>query len=693
MPASTPRYRIGIDVGGTFTDFFLACEDGQTRALKVPSTPDDPTIAVMQGLGEMAAAAGHASSAFLQLIDRIVHGTTVTTNAVLTGRMASVGLLTTRGFRDALQMRRGIREEPYDNKYTAPDPIVPRWLRLPVGGRIDWAGNEIEPLALEDVDKGADVLRAAGVEAVAICFMHAHANGAHERRAAERLRELLPKVYLSVSSEILPQVRFYERLSTTALNAAVGPIMEGYLDHLSEQLRTGGFRGILLIMQSNGGVCSPDVAASRAAHTLLSGPAAAPIACLSRDELHDGRGFIAVDMGGTSFDASLTLGKAPAVTTSAAINRYATALPSLDIKTIGAGGGSIAWIDDGALLHMGPRSAGAIPGPACYGHGGRDPTCTDANLLLGYLSGDRFAAGRFPLDSERAREAIQRHIAGPLGLGLIEAAAGMYRIMNVTMASALREISVERGHDPRDYPMICAGGAGGVHAAMIARELGMTRIAVPRDGSVFCASGMLYSDLRYDLVKSCASRPDALYELDALFAELEEEGRLLLESQGIPGHSRGFRCALDLRYSGQYQEVLVEDIPGPVIGNVEALSRLFHRTHDRLYGYCLETATIEVINARLTAIGFTDKPGLIDERKEGRDPGHGLLGTRPVYAPDSAEFVETPVYGGELLRYGNGTVGPAIIESDTMSILVPEGFDVAVGPAGTVILTDKAIPA
>lgn len=690
-------YTIGIDVGGTFTDFLLKDGKGEGRIFKVLSTPDDPSDAVFAGLEEIAAATGHALPDFLQQVERIVHGTTVTTNAVLTGRTVPTGLLTTHGFRDALQMRRGVREELYNNKYLAPEPLVPRWLRRPVRGRLDHSGAEEAPLALEDVDAAADLFRDAGVEAAAICFMHAYANDAHERAAAARLRELMPELYVSVSSEVLPQVRFYERTSTTVLNAAVGPILKRYLDRLTARLDDAGFAGALLIMQSNGGVCAPEVAAERAATTLLSGPAAGPVAGLAYAQQRGEDSFITVDMGGTSFEASLVQDGAPAVTTTATINRFAMALPSMDIKTIGAGGGSIAWIDDGGLLRMGPQSAGAKPGPVCYGLGGEEPACSDANLVLGYLSADFFAGGRMKLDTDAARAAIDERIARPLGLDPVEAAAGMYRVMNVNMASAIREISIERGHDPRDFPLICAGGAGAIHAAMIARELGIRRVLVPREASIFCAAGMLRTDLRHDFVRSYAT-PFTADELDRgrlldLLKEMEVEGQRTLETEGIAEDNREFLYSLDLRYLGQYHEVRVEEIPETALKSLdlETVKTLFHRMHDRLYGYSLdeEGTLVELVNVRMSAIGRTEKPALEATPDAGPDPGAAFKGSRHIYLPGRRTFADVPVYDGDKLQHGNRLIGPAIVETPVTTIVVPDGFDLAVDETGTAVLTDE----
>ena len=689
-------YRIGVDVGGTFTDFVLS-DGSSARIFKVLSTPDDPSDAVLAGFAQMADVEGVSLDDFMGQVDRIVHGTTVTTNAVLTGNIATTGLLATRGFRDALEMRRGIREELYNNKFVAPAPPVPRWRRHPVTERVDHAGQVITALDLEDVDAAAAALAAEQVEAVAICFMHAYANPAHEQAAAERLRTLMPDAYISVSSEILPQVRFYERTSTTTLNAAVGPILNGYLESLVQRIEKAGFHGILLIMQSNGGVTSPEVAAHRAATTLLSGPAAGPVAGLGYAAAQATDSFITIDMGGTSFEASMVQGGSLGVTTGAQVNRFAMALPSMDIKTIGAGGGSIAWIDDGGLLRMGPQSAGAKPGPVCYALGGELPACSDANLILGYLSPAFFAGGRMALDREAAARAIDIHVGGPLGLDTVAAAAGMYRVMNVNMASAIREISIERGHDPRDFLLICAGGAGAIHAAMIARELGITRILVPREASVFCAAGMLHTDLKHDYVRSYATAftADGIDQgrLLALLQEMEALANETLEGEGVAPEDRAFHYALDLRYLGQYHEVRVEEVPETDIKamNLEALKSLFHGLHDRLYGYNLaaEETLVELVNVRLTAIGRTEKPALIEMPAGEADASTAQKGTRPAWLPEERVFQDVPVFDGDALAHGNSFNGPAIVETAVTTILVPPGFTLSVDKLGSCLLTDQ----
>jgi N-methylhydantoinase A len=686
-------YRVGIDVGGTFTDFLLLGERGRTAAHKELSTPADPADAVMRGLSALAQAEGLDLRRFLGRVGIIVHGTTVTTNAVLTGRTARTGLLTTRGFRDALQMRRGIREEMYDNRYHPPAPIVPRWLRLPASERVAADGKVVAFLDASDAEQAAQRFLAEGVEAVAVCFLHAHANPRNERAAGRILRRLMPHAYLSLSSEVLPQVRFYERTSTTVLNAAVGPILARYLDSLTGRLRAARYRGALLIMQSNGGVAAPAAVSRLAASTLLSGPAAAPAAGFACMAARRETSFITMDMGGTSFDTSLVRGGEPAVTAAGTVNRYALALPSMEINTVGAGGGSIAWIDQGGLLRMGPASAGAEPGPACYGRGGAEPTCTDANLLLGYLAADYFAGGRMPLDAAAARRAIRERIARPLGVSLEAAAHGMVRVINVNMASAIREISVQKGYDPREFPLVCAGGAGALHAAGIAAELGISRIVVPRDASIFCAAGMLRTDLRHDYVRSCAQLLDGSAALArrvrGLARDLRAAARRTLAAEGIPAARQRMRFALDLRYLGQYHEVTV-DVPEQalVAARWDAVRERFHALHDRLYGYALraEGTAIELLNVRLAASGRVHPPPLRREPRRGGDCAGALKGRRAAWLAPRGGFRTVPVLDGDRLSHGNRLRGPAIIETPNTSIVVPPGWRAEYDALGSCIL-------
>ncbi len=682
------NYKVGIDVGGTFTDFLLAFEDGSSRIYKVLSTPEDPSIATMKGLEEMASDLQLGLEEFLRRVSAIIHGTTVTTNAVLTRTGAKTALLTTKGVRDALEMRRGIREEQYNNRYKNVVPLVERYLRIPIDERLDYKGDPIVPINLEQVDKATNILHQEGVEAVAICFMNSFANDMHEREAAKVVRKGLGDAYLTVSSEVLPSIRFYDRVSTTVLNSYVGPILARYLKSLISRLQKLKYAGILLIMQSNGGVISPDLAIERAAVTLLSGPAGGPAAGIAYTTVCGYDSCITVDMGGTSFDASLVENKCPIVTTTGEIDRLRLALPMLYVRTIGAGGGSIGWIDEGGLLRMGPQSAGAKPGPACYGLGGELPTCTDADLLLGYLDKEFFAGGRMPLSVEKAEKAIEEHIAKPLKCDLYEAAVGMYNVINVNMAAAVREVSVKQGYDPRDFPLVVAGGAGPNHACMIALELEIPVMIIPKESSIFCAAGMLMSDLKHDFVRTYATPLHAASpkKFKGLFDQMKKEGMDLLISEGIEKEKIEFVHSLDLRYVKQYHEVNVV-ISEEEAANVDfdSMAARFHPQHNKLFGYSLEDegTAIELINMRFACIGKTEKPVFREETYDGEDPSKAYKRSRRAFLPMEKKFLEIDVFDGARVQYGNKVVGPAIIEQVNTTTFVSPEYNVLVDKYGS----------
>jgi len=672
------EYKIGIDVGGTFTDFLLTSKDGGSEVYKVLSTPEDPSVGLLNGLSEMAKTKKLLLPEFIKEVTTIVHGTTVTTNAVLTRKGSKTGLLTTEGLRDALEMRRGIREEQYNNRYTNVEPLVPRYLRYPVEERLDYKGDPLVKFNESDIFEAIQLFKHEKVEAVAICFMNAFANPDHENMAAEIIKRECPGTYLTVSSAFLPSIRFYDRISTTVLNSYVGPILKNYLTSLVEKLANIGFKGILLIMQSNGGVISPQFAQENAAVTLLSGPAAGPVAGIEYTAIHDYHDCITIDMGGTSFDAALIKDKTALVTTEGEIERLRLALPMLGIVTIGAGGGSIGWVDEGGLLRMGPQSAGSKPGPACYDLGGELPTCTDANLVLGYLDKDFFAGGRILLNYDKAESAIKKNVADKLNMSVLEAAAGMYQVINVNMASGVREVSVKRGHDPREFPLVVAGGAGPIHACMIARELEIPVMIIPKESSIFCAAGMLMSDLKHNFVRTYST---ILNKLDkdkfkTIFEEMENEASNLLREELIPEEARKFIYSLDMRYLKQYHEMNViiskEEIKEfDLIG----ITSKFHPEHSRLYGYSLEKeqTPIELINVRLQSIGKTQKPKFRQENYSGEDPSNAFKKKRKVWLPLKHLFEPVSVYDGAKLKYGNKIEGPAIIEQiNTTTFVTPE---------------------
>ena len=687
--------KIGIDVGGTFTDFLLTLDDGTSEIYKVLSTPEDPSIGVMNGLTEMAENKGLALNDFIKKVDTIVHGTTVTTNAVLTYNGARTGLITTKGVRDALEMRRGIREEQYNNRYTNVKPLVPRYLRLPIEERLDYQGGVITDLNSQDIEKAIEIFKKENVASVAICYMNSFANSTHEEKTAEFVKKQLPDSYLTVSSTFLPSIRFYDRVSSTVLNSYVGPILMTYLLSLRRKLGNIGFSGILLIMQSNGGVISPDIAIDNAAATLLSGPAGGPVAGIEYTGIQGYNDCITVDMGGTSFDAALIKDKTPLITTEGEINRFRLALPMLNIVTIGAGGGSIGWLDEGGLLHMGPQSAGAKPGPVCYDLGGGEPTCTDADLMLGYLDKDFFAGGKIKLNYDKAKETIQKKIAEPLSLDLIEAAAGMYNVINVNMAAGVREVSVKRGEDPRDFPMVIAGGAGPIHSCMIAHELEIPIMIVPKESSIFCAAGMLMSDLKHDFVRTYSTRLDDIdsVKFNKLFTEMEAEAKKLLATENIPEDKQEYKFSLDLRYVKQYHEVNIEvDRADVKNSNFEAMAAKFHPEHNRLFGYSLEDdgTPLELINLRLTALGRTDKPRFTEEDFKSEDPSQAKKHEREAYLPLKKAMGTVPVYDGAKLKHGNRINGPAIIEQVNTTTFITGEYSMVCDKFGSYTLFLKA---
>lgn len=686
-------YKIGVDVGGTFTDFLLVDEDGDSWVHKTPSTPKDPSIGLLQGLAEMAEERRYKLEDFIKELDLIVHGTTVTTNAVLTGKGAKTGVLTTKGFRDILYMRRGFREERYDNKVPNPIPLVPRYLRRTVQERVDYKGEVLIPLNEADLQGALSYLAGQGVEALAICFMHSYANPEHEEQAARVATEALPGGYLTVSSHILPQIRLYDRVSTTVMNSYVGPIIQRYLTNLVGRLKEIDFRGTLLIMQSNGGVMSPEIAIKSAASTLLSGPASGPVAGIHYAGVHQYDDCITMDMGGTSFDAALVRAKTPLVITEGNIGKWRLGLPMLDINTIGAGGGSIAWIDPGILLHVGPQSAGADPGPACYGLGGEEPTVTDADLVLGYLDPGFFLGGRMKLNSEKARQAIEEKIAKPLKMGLIEAAAGIYQVINVNMATGVREVSVKRGYDPRDFPLVVAGGAGPVHAGMIASELEIPLVIVPKESSIFCAAGMLMSDLRHDFVRTYKVSVPMLApkKFQSLFEEMREEGEGTLFAEGVPKDQIHWVHSADMRYVRQHHEINIvltrQEIVG---GHLDVIAEKFHAKHEELYGYSTREVLIELINLRLIAFGRTKKPRFKEDEYKGKDCSKALKGKREIYLPEEKRFATAAVLDGHRMGYGNRVTGPAIIEQRNTTILVLPGYDLVCDRFGSYVMYLKS---
>jgi len=690
------QFKLGIDVGGTFTDFFLVGKDGFSLIHKTLSTPEDSSIGFVNGISEIAEKLNFKTDYFIDSIDTIVHGTTVATNALLTMNGAKTALITTKGFRDALEMRRGVREERYNNHYRNVSPIVPRSLRFTIDERMDANGNLLTTVKNEELDEIIAIIKKEDVKAVAVCFMNSYQNNENEKLATEYLRNVLPDVLICGSYEVLPSVRFYKRVSTTCINAYIGVVINNYLKSLLAKLRALNFNGKLLIMQSNGGVVTPEVACKISAVTVLSGPAAAPIAGAYYAELLGYENCITMDMGGTSFDASLVVNGKCITSTDGEIDRHSIALPTLDIITIGAGGGSIGWINNGGLLQMGPQSAGSLPGPISYDRGGTKPTCTDADLILGYLDPDFFAGGKYILNKNKTVELINTALGAPLGLDTIQAAAGMYRVINMNMAQGVRQVSVERGYDPREFLLICAGGAGSIHAGEICRELEIPMFVVPSVAPIFCAAGMLLGDLKHDYVRSYLSRFSKIEKehFIALYHDMKAEAIATLIAEGFSEEKIDYYPSLDIRYVGQFHEVPLEvDMKDISDFSIEKMFNEFHKEHNRKFGYELknEGTELEIINVRLRAVGVTEKPSSLSGivQKGATTLQQALKGNRMAYVPESDVMQEMPVYDGDILNDHFLIEGPAIIEQVNTTIFLGSSYKCETGVGGAFIIYNK----
>jgi N-methylhydantoinase A len=686
---------LGIDVGGTFTDFLEVDTAGSVEIVKTPTTSQRPAEGVLAGLNKLASCHDLPLERYLSQVTLIVHGTTITTNAIITRNFAKTGYLTTKGFRDILNSRRGIKRNAFTAKESPPAPIVPQNLVRTVEERVDRDGKIVTPLREDDVRAAADYFREHGVEAVAVNYMFSFLNTAHERRTRELLEAGLPGVFVTISSDVLPQVRLYERGSTTVFNACVGPLLRTYISDLQHQLESAGFRGRFLTMQSNGGVMSPEVVKEFAANTLLSGPASGPVAAsyfARQHKLHD---LITIDMGGTSLDTCLVRDGRASVTNRSEVAEYALALPSLDIHAIGAGGGSIASVDAGGILKVGPESAGAVPGPAAYGSGGSQPTVTDANLVLGYLNPEYFLGGERQLSLEFATNAIDAAVACPMQIPLVEAARGIIDVVNAQMANGVRQVSVARGFDPRDATLVAAGGAGPLHACGIADELGIKLILVPRTSSVLCSTGMLATDLRHDLVRFALLRFDeperTVAALNDLRRELREHGNKILAEENVPSSRRRFQFTCDMQFEGQFNvlETVVPFLADAPIRprQLLAVAQIFIRHHERVYGYTLPDSVIEIQSIRLSAIGVTDDPPFRRISQGTRSAKAAIKGSRRAWFGGRA--TNTLVYESSLLKAGNEISGQAIVEAPTTTIKVDSQWNLKVDAIGSYLMWKK----
>jgi N-methylhydantoinase A len=687
-------WRIGMDIGGTFTDVVLAHEaSGATVVVKVPTTPRDFAQGVLDGLRAAMSEHGVAAGD----VGWLAHATTVVTNALLEGKGARTALVTTRGCRDVLELRRSARASLYDLFQDAPAVLVPRHLRLEVAERVDAQGRVVTPLDLAEVDTAIDFIERHEVDAIAVCLLFSFLNDTHERRVGERLRAAFPERPVFLSSEVLPEIREFERASTTAVCAYVGPILKSYLARL-EAAVTGLGLPAPWVMGSSGGVFSVAEGLRMPAMAVESGPAAGVVAAALVGRQRGLANLISFDMGGTTAKASL-IERGEITTTSeyevggsGNVRRWLHGtghpirVPVIDLAEVSAGGGSVAWIDPGGVLRVGPESAGAEPGPVCYGQGGTRPTVTDADLVLGYLNPVALLGGALPVDRGRAGAAIEREIAKPLGLGVVEAAAGIVDVVNAGMAGALRIVSVERGHDPREFTLVAFGGAGPVHAARLAEELDIPRVLVPPIPGGFSALGLVATDVRRDYVRTfyaplAAAAPG---EVAATFAAMEAEARAMLERAGVPAARWELARAADCRYPRQAYELTVPVAAGSIDdAALQRLARDFHERHRTTYGHASPDEPVQCVNLRLSAVGRLTP--LDVSRSVSGSRAAGRLPSREAYFTETG-LVDCPVVAREALAPGAVRPGPLIVESADTTVVVPPTWRLSVEPGGLIAL-------
>ncbi|WP_136645263.1 hydantoinase/oxoprolinase family protein [Tabrizicola sp. YIM 78059] len=685
-------YRLGIDAGGTFTDFVLADKSGQVRLYKALSTPQDPTQAIRNGLALISEDLGIPAEKVVSNCDLCINGTTVGLNALITHKGAKTGLICTAGHEDSLEIRLGHKEDGYryDPEYPPATMLVPRYLRRGVRERVLSDGSVREPLNEADVRAACELFRAEGVETVAISFVWSVLHPDHERRAGEIVREMLPGVVLTLGSELYPQVREYTRTSTAVVNAYLAPIMKRYVEAVDSYFRSLGAKQPVRYYQSNGGLAIGQAMTDRSVYAINSGPASAPAAGQYVCEPFGHRNVITVDMGGTSFDITLTKDGSTNINKNIDFLRYRIGVPMIQVETLGAGGGSIGWIDEMGLMQMGPQSAGSDPGPACYGQGGKLPTVSDANLVLGYLNPDGLVGGRLPLDAAKAHQAIKANLADPLGMSVERAAYGMFTIVNANMVNGIRRVTVERGYDPRDFVLVGAGGATAAHITALASAMGIDTIVLPKLASGLCAFGQIISDVKYNYMATAPLRLDnnaAYARIDELFNQIEAQGVAHLKADGFKARDIVTKRSLDMRYVGQVHECTVEigtfKVDARSIGKIKDA---FHKRHKELYTYAEPASTVEVVNIESTLYGVVDKPARMSIGK-GVSPQKALKGHRDAVFSADGKRTRTPIYDGTPLGADAVIKGPAVIEEVTTTIVIEPGWTARLDASGSYLIT------
>ena len=677
--------RIGVDSGGTFTDVCLF--DSATRRIsvwKVASTPGDPS----RGIAARVAEALARACASPDSVRYFGHGTTVATNALIQHRGVRTGLITTDGFRDLLEIGRQKRPDLYDLQADKPPVLVPRDVRLEVAERVRHDGSVETPVDEVALRAAVRQLRIAGIAAVAVCFLYSFIRPEHEATALRILHEEFPESFACVSHQVAPEFREYERMSTTVVNAYLGPVMQGYIERLGERLAALGVRTTPHLTQSNGGIISFDQAARLPVRTVLSGPSTGVVGAAETGRVAGFSELITFDMGGTSTDVALLSGGVCKLASEAVVHGYPIKAPMLDIHTVGAGGGSIAYVDSGGLLKVGPRSAGADPGPVCYGRGATEPTVTDANVVLQTLNPAFLLGGRMAVRQDLARAAIER-LAAQLGMEAMATAQGIVSVVTANMARAIRVISVQRGHDPRDYTLVAFGGAGPLHAARMAKELDIGRILVPRNPGILCAMGLLLTDLRADFSTTALRVLDAavLADVVAAFDALAGQAEAWFAAEGILPVAQRIVRTVDMRYAGQNYELPIA-VPDGEIGpaTLDILAERFEAAHRQAYGFVAEDDPVQLVTFRMEAAGVVPKASFERHDDCGPDASAAVIARRDVWLPEAGGFVSCAVYDRDLLRAGNRVTGPAVIEQMDATTLVLPGMVARVEPYLNLVL-------
>ncbi len=675
------RYMIGVDVGGTFTDVTLVdSQTGEIRNHKVPSTPDDPSRAIMNGIVQIL----EMNAIPVSEVRYLAHGTTVATNALIERKGAVTGLLVTEGFRDLLEIGRQTRPSLYDFFKEKPEQVIPGHLRMEVSERLYANGQAHKPIDKDSLRDAIQKLKNEGVQSIAVCFLFSYLNPEHERVAVEEIQQMFPEAYVSASHKVVPEFREYARLSTTAINAYLGPVMKRYMENFQNSVREVGIPVDPYITQSNGGIISIQESVSNPVRTAVSGPAAGVVAAAHIAELTGYKNMITFDMGGTSADFSLIENGEPKVSMEREVEGFPARIPMLDIHACGAGGGSIAWLDGGGALKVGPESAGSMPGPAAYGRGGTRPTVTDANVILGRLNPEGILGGRMALDVEASKRVVKEHICDNTNLTELEAAMGILSVVNANMTRAIRLISVQKGYDPREFTLVSFGGAGGLHCGALARELNIPRVLVPPSPGTFCSLGLLVTDVRSDYVRSSLKEAhgDSMKLIGQLFSDMEREGSKMLEKEGIDESNRRFVLGIDMRFKGQNYEITIpveyEELNGQ---GVQGIVDRFHEQHEKIYGYSNKSGIVEFVNYRVTALGQLPKATLEKLEIAEAEPAKPIS-YREVYFSEVDEpgYYSTAIYNRSELVPGNRIAGPAIIEQMDTTILILPGQSLDVDP-------------